>query len=343
MGKSVLGQEENFMNFLGANRCPFLFILDFEMEKPLVLPLQNIDSNDIRYQLNEQQNYINPQYPLSPLLHFEKKPIDVDVYKNAFDHVLKEINYGNSYLVNLTFPTAITTNLSLKDIFYKSQAKYKLWFKDEFVVFSPEIFVQIKNGLLSSYPMKGTINADIPNAAGILMQNFKEIAEHHTIVDLIRNDLNLVATKTHVERFRYIDQISTNSKDLLQVSSKIVGTLNTNYHRNIGTILYKLLPAGSVSGAPKKKTLEIIRASELDKRGYYTGIMGIFDGTNLDSGVMIRYIEQTKNGLQFRSGGGITTHSDADAEYQELIDKVYVPIARNHTNRKRNRSKYMRS
>ena len=61
-------------------------------------------------------------------------------------------------------------------------------------------------------------------------------------------------------------------------------------------------------------------------RGYYTGIMGYFDGKNLDSGVMIRFIEKTPQGLIYKSGGGITTMSDVNKEYQELIDKVYVPI-----------------
>jgi len=87
-----------------------------------------------------------------------------------------------------------------------------------------------------------------------------------------------------------------------------------------------LLPAGSVSGAPKPKTITIIAQAEQEKRGYYTGIFGYFDGTKLDSGVMIRFIEQADNQLYYRSGGGITTQSDAQTEYQEAIDKVYVPV-----------------
>jgi len=85
------------------------------------------------------------------------------------------------------------------------------------------------------------------------------------------------------------------------------------------------LPAGSVSGAPKHKTLEIIKKAENYERGYFTGVCGYFDGKNLDSCVMIRFIEQ-KNGLVFKSGGGITANSIAQNEYQELINKVYVPI-----------------
>ena len=88
----------------------------------------------------------------------------------------------------------------------------------------------------------------------------------------------------------------------------------------------RLLPAGSVSGAPKSRTLEIIRSAEQSDRGYYTGVCGYFDGQNLDSAVMIRFIEQIGNGFYYRSGGGITAQSNLHAEYLEAIDKVYVPI-----------------
>ena len=91
-------------------------------------------------------------------------------------------------------------------------------------------------------------------------------------------------------------------------------------------ILLKLLPAGSICGAPKKKTLEIISKYETYERGYYTGVFGIFDGNNLHSAVMIRFIEKSDGKFIFKSGGGITSLSDPMDEYQELIDKVYVPI-----------------
>lgn len=112
----------------------------------------------------------------------------------------------------------------------------------------------------------------------------------------------------------------------MQVSSKIVGELEKDYNERIGDIIYAMLPAGSISGAPKKKTIEIIQRAEKGKRGFYTGVFGIFDGKNLDSAVMIRFIEKAKDKLFFRSGGGITFMSNHENEYQELIDKIYVPI-----------------
>ena len=86
----------------------------------------------------------------------------------------------------------------------------------------------------------------------------------------------------------------------------------------------------SAMAAPKKKTVEIILDTEEYQRGYYTGIFGYFDGKNLDSAVMIRFIENTEKGMIYKSGGGITSFSDKESEYLEMIDKVYVPINRKH-------------
>jgi len=129
-----------------------------------------------------------------------------------------------------------------------------------------------------------------------------------------------------VERFRYIDRIPSNEGEILQVSSEISGKLNREFRSQPGNLLFALLPAGSVTGAPKKMTTAIIRNVEKSDRGYYTGVCGVFDGDNLDSAVMIRFIEILNGRMQYRSGGGITFLSRARDEYKELIDKIYVPI-----------------
>lgn len=315
------------MNELGQRGEAFFFLFDFELKKPLVLTKNEFINAGVWFDINGKKNFrLSRKFRITSKVSLEKKPINRLTYQSVFQQVLREINTGNSYLLNLTFPTAIQTNLTLSEIFLRSKARYKLLLKSGVVVYSPEIFVQIQDGKIKSFPMKGTIDANLPNAAALLLADKKEHAEHCTIVDLIRNDLNLVAEGVKVERFKYLEKIKTRQKDLLQVSSEISGVLPGNYMENIGDILLKLLPAGSISGAPKKKTVEIIRAVEGQERGYYTGIMGYFDGKNLDSGVMIRYIEKKDGQLWYRSGGGITSFSECEKEYQELLDKIYVPI-----------------
>ena len=143
--------------------------------------------------------------------------------------------------------------------------------------------------------MKGTIDATLPDAENRLLQNHKETCEHYTIVDLIRNDLNIVATRVQVKRFRYVEKIHTSQGEILQTSSEISGQL----------------PDGWQNELP---------------RGYYSGVFGYFDGQTLDSAVLIRFIEKVDNRYYFRSGGGITVNSQAKEEYQEILEKIYLPI-----------------
>ena len=302
-------------------------MIDFEMQEPLFFPVPVNPNAGLFYDFNGYTNCFYKPRPNTTDFLFQKFPVSFCEYKEAFDIVQKHLYFGNSYLVNLTLPTRIKTTLTLDEIFHFSEAKYKLFYDDKFVVFSPEIFVQIsEDGVISSFPMKGTIDAAIENAEQIILNDKKEFAEHCTIVDLIRNDLSMVSKDVHVEKFRYVDRIKTNDKELLQVSSKICGKLENDFYDHLGDIIFTLLPAGSVSGAPKKKTVEIIKEAENYSRGYYTGIFGYFDGARLDSGVMIRFIENINEELFYKSGGGITVYSDPELEYQELIDKVYVPF-----------------
>ena len=309
------------MNRLGAAREAFLFVIDYRAKNGFVFCNDELNTDFVRFSMHAQRPQSNAEKPL-----WNTFPVSMAHYRKAFEYVQDQICKGNSFLVNLTQPTQLETNLTLESIFEKSHAAYKLWMKDKFTVLSPECFVRIENGCISSFPMKGTIDATIPDAENIILNDSKEKAEHATIVDLIRNDLSMVADRVEVKRYRYIDRLKTNKGDLLQVSSEISGILATDYHKRLGDIIFRLLPAGSICGAPKPKTLEIIEKAEGYDREYYTGIFGFFDGENLDSAVMIRFVEQQPDGLVFKSGGGITSQSDCESEYNELLRKVYVPL-----------------
>lgn len=326
------------INKYASEGVPFLLISNFEGDVFKVMPLENIDNESIKFWINGKCNF-EASKPTKKAVKLSKFPITFEQYKLAFEYVKAKIIRGDSFLTNLTCETPIELNISLLDVFEQSNAKYKLWIKDEFVCFSPEIFVRIdKEGKISSFPMKGTIDSALPDAEKLILGDKKEFYEHTTIVDLIRNDLSKIAEKVWVEKFRYIDKIKTHSgQELLQVSSQVSGLLSDNWKGKLGDILLETLPAGSISGAPKEKTLEIIAQAEeftystkFEKlcynRGFYTGILGVFDGETFDSGVMIRFIENTKNGLVFKSGGGITSNSVAEKEYDEMIQKIYVPI-----------------
>lgn len=321
----TLEEFRQTLNEWGARRVPFLFLVDFEMNRPIAMPLDEVPADRILYAIGGRTNA--PAWGVqSSDISFQKIPLSFEDYRKKYDLVRAHLAYGDSYLTNLTIKTEVRTALTLKQIFFVSHARYKVLFEDSFLVFSPECFVRIANGRIFSFPMKGTIDAAQPDAREKVLNDPKEMAEHVTIVDLIRNDLSTVADNVSVTRFRYVDEIRTIHKNLFQVSSEIGGDLPADYRSRLGDILLALLPAGSVSGAPKRKTVEIIRRAECEPRGYYTGIVGISDGDSLDSGVMIRYLEREGDFLYYRSGGGITVQSDAQREYEEAIDKVYVPV-----------------
>lgn len=312
------------MNKYYADKEPFIFIIDYEMNSPEIHKLNSLPSG-IKFSTPLISNIHTDQIDIKDVL-IKKHPVSFSRYSEAFSYVRKNIEQGNTYLLNLTFPTEIETDLTLDEIFYSSTAKYKLLYHNSFVVFSPEIFVTISNGTIKSFPMKGTIDSSVPDAERKLLEDKKEEAEHNTIIDLIRNDLSKVADDVKVTRYKYIDRIKTGRSELLQMSSEITGNLTPDYEKTMGEILTGMLPAGSVTGAPKKETINIIKKSENYERGFYTGVFGVFDGTSLDSGVMIRFIERVGEKLYFKSGGGITFMSDLAKEYEELILKVYVPL-----------------
>ncbi len=317
-------QAINKMNKLGAIKSPFLFIIDFDMNENIVLSENEIDKNQIQYYFNGKTN--SDKIIIDKKIYLEPLQMSLKNYEKSFDVVKKNILKGNSYLINLTTQTEVKTNLNLFEIFILSKAKYKIWIKDRFAFFSPEIFVKIKNGKIYSFPMKGTIDAEKNNAKKIILNNKKELAEHYTIVDLIRNDLNIVAENVKVDKFRYVDFVRTHKKSLYQVSSQISGDLSKYYSNKIGDILFSLLPAGSITGAPKKMTVDIIKKAENYKRGFYTGISGFFDGYNLDSCVNIRFVEKHQKKYFYKSGGGITNMSNLNYEFNELKDKIYIPF-----------------
>ncbi|WP_434273921.1 aminodeoxychorismate synthase component I [Aliarcobacter cryaerophilus] len=313
---------QDILNKFGSLKEPFLFLISYDLKKTYIEKLQNLSQN-IKFEIDSKNKKNIKDYSL------KKYPISFDEYKKKFDLIQDEIKNGNSYLLNLTTQTKIDTNLTLDDIYEASSSLLKLRVKFDdldFVCFSPEKFIDIKDNKIYTYPMKGTIDSNLTDAKNILLNNKKELAEHTMVVDLLRNDLGKVANNIKVEEFRTFSKIVTKDRELFQTSSIISGDLQNNWQEKIGDILSNILPAGSITGTPKKSTIEILNNIENYDRGFYSGIFGIFDGINLQSFVLIRFIENINNELFYKSGGGITSDSIAKEEYEELLNKVYLPF-----------------
>ena len=352
------------INQLASQNEPFLFVINYQGDKAFIRLLSDINPEECLFDFEGRGNLSHAWKETwkegTSETTWQIEPPLYEDYERSFNIVKSNIMAGNSYLTNLTCKVPVSSNLSLEEIFHRAKGKYKLLLRRKrnltpFVCFSPETFVRIKGGRIYSYPMKGTLDASLPNAEKQLMEDRKEAAEHATIVDLIRNDLSRVAENVRVDKYRYIDVLHTNKGDILQTSSEISGSLPEDYRQHLGEIFDAQLPAGSITGAPKDKTMQIIQEAEGYDRGFYTGIMGIYDQGELNSAVMIRFIEEetspvdfetdgeknfkAKEGkasegkepkasrkLYFKAGGGITSKSDCRKEYEEVIQKIYLPF-----------------
>jgi para-aminobenzoate synthetase component 1 len=308
------------MDTWGMLGIPFQFFINYDGTRAWAGTKQEAENLGIHIQIRQK-----PSGRSQPV-HLVKSPISLETYRYKFEYVQQELKKGNSFLVNLTAETPIQVDVPLQIIFNQAHAAYKMNCADQFIVFSPECFIQIKDQKIFSFPMKGTSSVRLNPSTDNLLSDQKEQAEHATIVDLIRNDLSRVAFPIQVDSYKYTEQVKTNEGDLWQMSSQISGDILPELRGKIGSILSALLPAGSITGAPKPSTMQIIANAEQYDRGFYTGVMGEFDGKNVDSGVMIRFIEDKSGQMIFKSGGGITVFSELDKEYEELIQKVYLPF-----------------
>lgn len=318
------------MNQAGSEGIPFLFVVDYEQQEGVFIP-NPLEQDEVLFAVGSTTN-INPKLQLQHTqeIPLKKMPLTIEEYAKRFAVIQKGMRDGSSILANLTVETAIEVPLSLRDILHSTNSKYRLYLPEaSFVSFSPERFVQITSeGIISADPMKGTIASDIPGAPDIILNDYKETSEHCSVVDLLRQDLSKVAEDVRVSRFRYFTEIKTPEKSIYQVSSEIQGTLPQDWKSQIGTTISRLLPAGSITGAPRASTCKLIAEAESGTpRGYYCGVFGYFNGHSLDSSVLIRFIREDAHGQKYyHSGGGVTINSSMEQEYQEVIEKIYLPL-----------------
>ncbi len=323
------------LNELGHQSEPAFLLLDFEQQQPrLWREADFLRDASLRFSFPQRPDQAQlAELPFPGDLLCGARMLSEEIYCHAFEIVKAGLQRGDSFLTNLTMPTEVELSAPLEDIYLHAAAPYRIWLRDQFVCFSPEIFIKISpEGRIASYPMKGTA-PDTEEGRRLLLESPKEIAEHATIVDLIRNDLSQVAKQVRVDKYRYLDLIATPRGGLWQTSSEISGQLPPNWKGQLGTTIHKLLPAGSVSGAPKAATLQIIREAEGRPRGYYCGIALYFDGQKVDSCVLIRFIEQGTDGSPsiFWTGGGITARSQWQDEFTELCNKIRIPLRAQNT------------
>ena len=189
---------------------------------------------------------------------------------------------------------------------------------------SPETLVKLENGVLHTFPLAGTRprgfnEAEDKELERQLLSDEKELAEHNMLVDLGRNDLGKVSRfgTVEVEKLHSIERFS----HVMHIGSTVRGVIRED--KDALDAIEAVLPAGTLSGAPKIRACQLIGELENNKRGIYGGAIGYIDFTgNMDTCIAIR-IAYKKNGRVFvRSGAGIVADSEPEKEYQECLNKA---------------------
>ncbi|GBD90250.1 aminodeoxychorismate synthase component 1 [bacterium BMS3Abin04] len=252
-------------------------------------------------------------------------------YVKSVEKIKNYIANGDCYQVNYT--TKLKFHLEHKDLtgfflkgIFNQSSKYSAFINldDNFILsFSPELFFETDFKIVQSKPMKGTLKR-APNKLDddLLVQRLrndeKNISENVMIVDLLRNDIGKISkiNSVNVPKLFEIEKYET----LFQMTSTVQGKLKDTHLSNI---IKNLFPCGSITGAPKIKTMEIISQLEKEPRGIYTGVIGLITNKKTTFNIAIRTLTVDKGSgkSEFGLGSGIVWDSDTKDEYKEVLLK----------------------
>lgn len=329
--------KKSFINLPKINLINFAVIFEFHHDKKELIALFEDEKL-----LNKVLNW---QKKKELIFDFKVKNLDSNFSDNSY---LKEINAikqmiarGVFYQMNLTrkFFGKFNKNFKSEESFFlfkklakTSPANYASFLKlrDVCVISSsPELFLNFRNNQIISRPIKGTTPRSSSKKVDLENKNFlknsaKERAENLMIVDLVRNDLARICKAGSVSVKKLFE--ITSYKTIHHMSSEISGKIDKKF--DLFDVINACFPAGSMTGAPKIKAMEIIAKKEKLNRGIYSGGIGFIDHDKeeLNLSVVIRTLLVQKNNFEFQVGGGITYDSDAKSELLETFSKAKAII-----------------
>ena len=269
-------------------------------------------------------------------LKTEIKPVfPKEQYCDMVEKAKQYIREGDIFQVVLSDPMKAEAEGSLFDTYRVLRAAnpspYMFYFSSDDIELSgasPETLAKLDNGKLSTFPLAGTrprgktpdedkaLEAD-------LLQDEKELAEHNMLVDLGRNDIGKISRigTVKVEKYMEIERFS----HVMHIGSTVTGTIRED--KDAVDAVDAILPAGTLSGAPKFRACQIIDELENNKRGVYGGAIGYLDfAGNLDTCIAIRLVYKKNGAICIRSGAGIVADSVPEKEFEECANKARAVI-----------------
>lgn len=268
------------------------------------------------------QSEIQPQFPK-------------ERYCQMVETARHYIREGDIFQVVLSNPMRAKAEGSLFDTYRVLRATnpspYVFYFTSDDIEIagaSPETLVKLENGRLSTFPLAGTRprgkdrREDQELEAGLL-QDEKELAEHNMLVDLGRNDIGKISRigSVEVEKYLSVERFS----HVMHLGSTVTGSLREG--KDAVDAVDAILPAGTLSGAPKFRACQIIEELEQSKRGIYGGAIGYLDfAGNLDTCIAIRLVYKKNGAICIRSGAGIVADSVPEKEFEECCNKARAVV-----------------
>ena len=320
----------------------FKDVIAFDNVKQKIILITNIElDKDIRVEYEKALQRLNS---IKELLHTRKKSFEggkllgevtplfsKDEFSDMISKAKHHIHEGDIFQIVLSNRLQANFEGSLFDTYRVlrtvNPSPYMFYFSGtdvEVAGASPETLVKLEDGILHTFPLAGTrprgkSEKEDKELETELLADEKELAEHNMLVDLGRNDLGKISKfgSVVVEKFHSIERYS----HVMHIGSTVRGEIRPEY--DALNALEAVLPAGTLSGAPKIRACQLIEELENNKRGIYGGAIGYIDFTgNMDTCIAIR-LAYKKNGKVFiRSGAGIVADSDPDKEYMESINKA---------------------
>jgi para-aminobenzoate synthetase / 4-amino-4-deoxychorismate lyase len=300
----------------------------FETHTPTTFPLiwfglyrkyEKIDLPEItdkNFELGEWHPSVSWEQYHAAITNIKQHILDGDTYQVNYTMRLRTQFSGDAWSLFLTLHQAQSGNYSA----FINLGRYQI------CSVSPELFFSVQDGKIVCKPMKGTIKRGLTNAEDIakaqwLSSSEKNRAENLMIVDMIRNDLGMLADigTVRVDNLFAVEKYPT--------VHQMTSTVSAHVPFSIAEILHKMFPCASITGAPKVKTMEIIKNLEKDNRGIYTGSIGYITPEGKSQfNVAIRSVvlDMKQNSAEYGVGGGIIWDSEPSDEYEECKAKAAV-------------------
>ena len=326
----VISKDEEHIAEMAIGIYSWVVIVDHLKKQSWLIASEQDDSQSLLNQFSSISDITKEEGFL--VLEKPQSNMDKEAYQQAFEKIKYYLREGDTYQVNLAqrFCSSCSGNpwVAYKTLRKINSAPFSAYlnFPDvQILSSSPERFLKVTDGQVETKPIKGTRprhhgqeEAD-NNQITALSESKKDRAENVMIVDLLRNDIskNCKAGSVKVPKLFDVESYAT----VHHLVSTVTGCLSEGQHAL--DLLRNCFPGGSITGAPKIRSMEIIEELEPNRRGIYCGSIGYigFDG-NMDTNIAIRTLVHSDDSIRFWAGGGIVNDSVMEDEYQESFDKA---------------------